>query len=82
MQSNKLTWLSSILPDSKAVPTPLMLSASQSELKDMMNGETGRLLELRGELENEMEKTCEEITSSHDLRHQSCFYLEDKKPEK
>ena len=76
MQSKeRLTWLSSILPDSKAVPTPLMLSASQSELRDMMNGETGRLLELRGELEKEMEKISEEFISSHDLdTNHSCIW--------
>ena len=68
MQSKeRLSWVSSILPDSKAVPTPLMLSASQSELRDMMNGETGKLLELRGELEKDMEIVSEEFISSHDF---------------
>ena len=45
--------MSQFLPDSKAAPTAAMLSASQTELMDMMHGETGKLLEFRKELDKE-----------------------------
>ena len=66
MQSQeRLSWICQILPGSKAVPTAAMLSASQTELMDMVHGETGKLMELRGELEKEMKKLSEEFISSH-----------------
>merc|ERR1719341_2096598 len=67
MQSQqRLSWMTSLLPGSKAAPTAAMLSASQPELKAMMHGETGKLLELRRELEKEMNRITEDfITSNH-----------------
>ena len=56
-----LNWLLIFLPTKSPCwpcvsPTDQMLAASQSELKAMMNGETGKLLKLRSELETEMER--------------------------
>ena len=42
-----------------------MLSASQTELNVMMNEKTGKLLELRRELEKEMELISKDFISSH-----------------
>ena len=68
MQSQeRLSWLSQLLPDSKAAPTAAMLSASQTELMDMMHGETGKLLELRRELNKEIERISEDFVSTLDL---------------
>ena len=59
--------MSQLLPDSKAAPTAAMLLASQTELMDMMHGETGKLLELRRELDKEMERNLEDFVSNLDL---------------
>ena len=57
-------WLSNLLDGNyKAAPTAHMLSASQNELRAMMHGETGKLLELRTELEKEMERISEDYVS-------------------
>ena len=59
-------WLSNLLDGNyKAAPTAHMLSASQNELRVMMHGETGKLLELRRELEKEMERISEDFISTH-----------------
>ena len=65
MQSQeKLAWLPHILPGGRGTPPSSQLSsASQSELSAMMHGETGDLLELRRELEKEMEKISEGFIS-------------------
>ena len=62
----RLAWLSRLLPGGPcSFPTAQMLSASQTELKAMMNEKTGKLLELRRELEKEMELRSEECISYH-----------------
>ena len=59
-------WLSTLLDGNyKAAPTAHMLSASQTELSAMIHGETGKLLELRRELDREMEKISEDFISTH-----------------
>ena len=57
-----LLWTSQLFPDSRprVVPSAVMASASQKQLKEMMHGETGKLLELREELEKEMERITED----------------------
>ena len=66
MQSQeRLSWLTSLLPGSKAAPTSAMLSASQPELEAMMHGEIGKLLELRRGLEKEMNKITEDFITSN-----------------
>ena len=69
MQSQeRLSWLPYILPGSRGTPPSTQLdmlsSATQSELSDMMHGETGDLLELRRELEKEMQSISVEFVSS------------------
>ena len=59
--------MSQLLPDSKVRPTAAMLSASQAELMDMMHSETGKLLEMRRELDKEMERISEDFVNNLDL---------------
>ena len=58
MQSKeRLSGLSQYLPGGPcALPTPQMLSASQSDLETLMHVETEKLLGLRKKLEKEMER--------------------------
>ena len=69
----RLSWLPKVLPapggpgprwPCVSIP-PELLSASQVELKTRMHGETGKLLELKGELEKEMKRISEDFISSH-----------------
>ena len=61
-----------ILPGKyRAVPSPLLLSASQPELHTMMHGETEKLLQLRRELEKEMDRISEGFISSNWLEVES-----------
>ena len=48
-----------------------MLSASQPELKMMMNMETEKLVKLRTELDKELERISEDFISSHHLETES-----------
>ena len=70
----KVTWLSNILPEGPCIdPTAEMLSASQPGLKVMMYVETGKLLEMRRKLENEIERVSEKYISSHPQETKSCL---------
>ena len=78
MQSmDRMSWSSQILPAPSgplgpcwpcvSIP-PELLSASQPELKSLMHGETEKLLELKRELEKEMERISEDFISSHYMK--------------
>ena len=72
LSQERLIWTQDLLPGNyRAVPSALMLSASQFELNAMMHGETGKLLELRREIEMEMERISEEFISSNHLEVES-----------
>ena len=77
MQSQeRLSWLPYILPGSRGTPPSIQLSsASQSELSDMMHGETGDLLELRRELEKEMNSISVEFVSSSNFMKVESYLL-------
>ena len=51
----------------RARPTAPMLAASQPVLRIMMHEETGKFLELRRDLDKEMELISEDYISSHHL---------------
>ena len=52
----RLLWLQRILPGKHSViPSAVLLSASQTELIDMIHGESRKLLELRRRLERDGE---------------------------
>ena len=58
-------WPSYMYPDGpRPPPSPYMKSATQVQLKAMMHGETGKLLELKEELEKEMKLISEEFISN------------------
>ena len=61
----RLPWSCLVPGGPCSFPTSDMLSASQTELNGMMNEKTGKLLELRRELEKEMELRSKDFVSSH-----------------